>query len=49
VSRLRLHRHDGTMIGAESVLVEDWCQQYPSHTIGTPGVRRGRGAVRGRR
>jgi glucose/arabinose dehydrogenase len=23
------------MIGAESVLVEDWCQQYPSHTIGT--------------
>ena len=35
VSRLRLHRHDGTMIGAESVLVEDWCQQYPSHTIGT--------------
>jgi glucose/arabinose dehydrogenase len=32
VSRLRA---DGdTMSGAEQVLVEDWCQQYPSHSIG---------------
>ena len=24
-----------TMTGAEQVLVEDWCQQFPSHSIGT--------------
>jgi glucose/arabinose dehydrogenase len=24
-----------TMTGTEQVLVEDWCQQYPSHSIGT--------------
>ena len=23
------------MTGSEQVLVEDWCQQYPSHSIGT--------------
>src|SRR5258705_12537787 len=23
------------MTGAEQVLVEDWCQQFPSHSIGT--------------
>ena len=23
------------MTGAEQVLVEDWCQQYPSHSVGT--------------
>jgi hypothetical protein len=22
------------MTGAEQVLIEDWCQQYPSHSIG---------------
>lgn len=33
VSRLRLAGN--AMIGAEHVLVEDWCGQYPSHTIGT--------------
>ncbi|HET6772579.1 MAG TPA: PQQ-dependent sugar dehydrogenase [Acidimicrobiales bacterium] len=35
VSRLRLHKQDGVMTGGEHVLVEDWCQQYPSHSIGT--------------
>src|SRR5262249_24823813 len=24
-----------TMTGSEQVLVEDWCQQFPSHSIGT--------------
>ena len=23
------------MTGSEQVLVEDWCQQYPSHSTGT--------------
>ena len=23
------------MTGTETVLVEDWCQQYPSHSVGT--------------
>ena len=23
------------MTGAEQVLIEDWCQQYPSHSIGS--------------
>ena len=23
------------MIGSEQVLIEDWCQQYPSHSIGS--------------
>jgi glucose/arabinose dehydrogenase/PKD repeat protein len=33
VSRLRL---DGNaVVGGEQVLVEDWCSQFPSHTIGT--------------
>jgi glucose/arabinose dehydrogenase len=31
----RLQASDNTMIGSEQVLVEDWCQQYPSHSIGT--------------
>jgi glucose/arabinose dehydrogenase len=34
ISRLRLAQ-DGAMTGPEHVLVEDWCQQYPSHSIGT--------------
>jgi hypothetical protein len=25
-----------TMTGSEKVLVEDWCQQYPSHSVATP-------------
>jgi glucose/arabinose dehydrogenase len=31
----RLQASGSTMTGAEQVLVEDWCQQYPSHSIGT--------------
>ena len=23
------------MVGSEQVLIEDWCQQYPSHSIGS--------------
>lgn len=34
LSKLPL-RADGTWTGRETVLVEDWCQQFPSHTIGT--------------
>ncbi len=33
VSRLRLAGN--AMVGEEHVLVEDWCGQFPSHTIGT--------------
>ena len=28
------------MTGAEQVLVNDWCQQYPSHSIGSLALRR---------
>jgi glucose/arabinose dehydrogenase len=31
----RLQAAGNTMTGAEHVLVEDWCQQYPSHSVGT--------------
>jgi glucose/arabinose dehydrogenase/PKD repeat protein len=31
----RLLASGNTMIGAEDVLIEDWCQQYSSHSIGT--------------
>jgi PKD repeat protein len=31
----RLRASGNTMTGSEQVLVEDWCQQYPSHSIGT--------------
>jgi len=31
----RLQASGNTMTGAEQVLIEDWCQQYPSHSIGT--------------
>jgi glucose/arabinose dehydrogenase len=34
VSRLTVG-NDGLMSGAEQVLVNDWCQQFPSHSIGT--------------
>lgn len=30
----RLEASGDSMIGQEYVLVEDWCQQYPSHSIG---------------
>jgi glucose/arabinose dehydrogenase len=31
----RLQANGNQMTGAEQVLIEDWCQQYPSHSIGT--------------
>jgi glucose/arabinose dehydrogenase/PKD repeat protein len=31
----RLQASGNTMTGAEHVLIEDWCQQYPSHSIGS--------------
>ena len=31
----RLQAAGDVMTGAEQVLVEDWCQQYPSHSVGT--------------
>jgi PKD repeat protein/glucose/arabinose dehydrogenase len=31
----RLQASGNTMTGTEQVLVEDWCQQYPSHSVGT--------------
>ena len=30
----RLQASGNTMIGQEQVLIEDWCQQYPSHSVG---------------
>ena len=38
-----------SMTGSEQVLVEDWCQQYPSHSIGDARVRPRRRALRERR
>ncbi|MGH2841209.1 MAG: PQQ-dependent sugar dehydrogenase, partial [Solirubrobacteraceae bacterium] len=31
----RLQASGDVMTGSESVLIEDWCQQYPSHSIGS--------------
>ncbi len=31
----RLQANGNVMIGPEQVLVEDWCQQYPSHSVGS--------------
>ncbi|MGH9250232.1 MAG: PQQ-dependent sugar dehydrogenase, partial [Acidimicrobiales bacterium] len=31
----RLQASGNVAVGAEQVLVEDWCQQYPSHSIGS--------------
>ncbi len=31
----RLQAADNTMTGPEQVLIEDWCQQYPSHSVGS--------------
>jgi PKD repeat protein len=31
----RLQAAGSVMTGAEQVLIEDWCQQYPSHSIGS--------------
>jgi glucose/arabinose dehydrogenase/PKD repeat protein len=30
----RLTASGNSMVGGENVLIEDWCQQYPSHSIG---------------
>ena len=32
---LAAHGGGNSMTGAEQVLIEDWCQQYPSHSIGS--------------
>ena len=37
------------MTGTEQVLIEDWCQQYPSHSIGDARVRPRRRPLRERR
>ena len=34
---------------SEQVLIEDWCQQFPSHSVGLARVRRRRDALRQRR
>ena len=31
----RLEASGNVMTGSEQVLIEDWCQQYPSHSVGT--------------
>src|SRR6266545_3542520 len=31
----RLTANGNTMTGSEQVLVEDWCQQFPSHSVGS--------------
>ena len=31
----RLQASGNTMIGSEQVLIEGWCQQYPSHSVGS--------------
>ena len=31
----RLQANGNAMTGSEQVLIEDWCQQYPSHSIGS--------------
>jgi PKD repeat protein len=31
----RLTAAGNSMVGTEQVLIEDWCQQYPSHSIGS--------------
>ena len=38
----RLQAAGNVMTGSEQVLIEDWCQQYPSRPLGRPRVRRGR-------
>jgi len=31
----RLTASGNSMVGTEQVLIEDWCQQYPSHSVGS--------------
>jgi len=35
LSRLRLAPGTNTSDGTETVLINDWCQQFPSHSVGT--------------
>jgi len=35
LSRLTVDSNTNTMTGTENVLIDDWCQQYPSHSIGS--------------
>ncbi|MBA2712155.1 MAG: PQQ-dependent sugar dehydrogenase, partial [Rubrobacteraceae bacterium] len=35
LSRLTADPNTNKMTGAEKVLIEDWCQQYPSHSVGS--------------
>jgi hypothetical protein len=30
----RLQLSNNVLVGGEQVLIEDWCQQFPSHSIG---------------
>jgi glucose/arabinose dehydrogenase len=34
LSRLRANTDTDTVVGDEQVLIEGWCQQYPSHSVG---------------
>lgn len=34
LSRLQADPATGKMVGTEKVLIENWCQQYPSHSVG---------------
>ena len=34
-ARIQAHFRAATRVSNEQVLIEDWCQQYPSHSIGT--------------
>ena len=45
----RLTVSGGVMSGSEHVLIEDWCQQFPSHSVGSLAVRAGGRPVRVRR
>ena len=45
----RLTASGNTMTGSEQVLVEDWCQQYPSHSVGSVEFGRSRSPLRQRR
>jgi Glucose / Sorbosone dehydrogenase len=45
----RLQASGNTMVGSEQVLIEDWCQQYPSHSIGSLAFGSDGGAVCQRR
>jgi glucose/arabinose dehydrogenase len=35
LSRLQADPTTNKMSGPEQVLIEDWCQQYPSHSVGS--------------